>query len=119
MKKRKKKKEKNKETHLDGAPEHLACGVDAPIARRGWRWQWSSCRGGVRPGGAIPQRHGVAEHYNLEKGRKKNIQDREKYQQNSKNICSNKEENKSTRKVPTEFKKYFVRTKKKTKVREK
>ena len=28
---------------------------------------------------------------------------REKYQQNSKNICSNKEENKNTRKVPTEF----------------
>ena len=30
-----------------------------------------------------------------------------------------KKENISTRKVPTEFKKYFVRTKKKTKVREK
>jgi hypothetical protein len=75
---------KKKETHLDGAPRHLACGVGAPIARRGWRWQWSSCRGGVRPGGAIPQPHGVAEHYNLETGKKKTY--REKYQQNSKNI---------------------------------
>ena len=94
-------KKREKETHLDGALRHLACGVGAPIARRGWRWQWSSCRGGARPDGAIPQRHGVAEHYNLEEGKIKNTE--KSTNRIQKIFCSNKEENKSTRKVPTEF----------------
>ena len=43
--------------YLGGAPGHPGHGARAPIARRRWRWQSSSCRAGVRPGDNGKGRH--------------------------------------------------------------